>query len=325
MSNYNLKLIVADGFYDTDAATKIKYAISNLQWVEKSYGEELENFNLIQPNMDYMFSRILDEPIDIDENISGVFRRSMRTIHFEDFESLNEWCFVVALEKCTFNVYKHISDGNGEVGNIDARSALDGYTFNYKNFFEWNIETNIVLEPGQGIFFRPWIFHNIDGGLVQYYRLKSNKKNKEKTTILVMGLPGSGKTTFSKLLSDELNASNINADEVRKMYSDSDFSIDGRLNQANRMRKLANISTSDFVICDFVCPLQMTRDIFDADYVIWMNTIDKSRYNDTNMLFEPPSKFDLEINTFDYNIKSIASIIWEKTNQYHIKQDISIN
>jgi adenylylsulfate kinase len=42
--------------------------------------------------------------------------------------------------------------------------------------------------------------------------------------ILIMGLPGSGKTTLAEELAPMLNAKRLNADEVRKEANDWDFS-----------------------------------------------------------------------------------------------------
>ena len=49
--------------------------------------------------------------------------------------------------------------------------------------------------------------------------------------ILVMGLPGSGKSTFAEPLAKSLFGTWINADQVREKYDDWDFSIEGRVRQ----------------------------------------------------------------------------------------------
>lgn len=118
--------------------------------------------------------------------------------------------------------------------------------------------------------------------------------------ILVMGLPGSGKTTFAEELQKQLKKKGktvawFNADNIRKLYADWDFSMDGRIRQAERMRKLAYGMMTDYVICDFVAPTEEIRNIFSADYIFWMNTEEKSEYEDTNALFEEPSYSDFMI------------------------------
>lgn len=117
--------------------------------------------------------------------------------------------------------------------------------------------------------------------------------------ILVMGLPGSGKTFFSTALKKYLSASNkvdwFNADDVRKKFNDWDFSHEGRIRQSHRMYDLANASDADFVICDFVAPLPEMRHNFKADWVIWMDTIEKGRFEDTNKMFIPPEVYDFRI------------------------------
>jgi adenylylsulfate kinase len=116
-----------------------------------------------------------------------------------------------------------------------------------------------------------------------------------------MGLPGSGKTTLASELAILLfpHVEWFNADEVRSMYNDWDFSVEGRLRQSYRMRELADKSTQQYVICDFVAPIDEMRAVFDPDYLIWMDTIDRGRYEDTNSLFNPPKYYDLRITELD--------------------------
>ena len=116
-----------------------------------------------------------------------------------------------------------------------------------------------------------------------------------------MGLPGSGKTTLATELVPLLNAKWLNADKVRAEYNDWDFSEEGRVRQANRMRDLANKlkEEGNYVVADFVCPTREARKLFGADYTIWMNTIEKGRFEDTNQMFENPINFNFKVNTFD--------------------------
>ena len=141
--------------------------------------------------------------------------------------------------------------------------------------------------------------------------------------ILVMGLPGSGKTYFAEKLKNYLisrgdimkinpgkilNATGIpnsaiwqisvdwfNADEIRKRFNDWDFSKEGRIRQSIRMFDFAIKCSGDFVICDFVAPLVEMRNNFKADWTIWLDTINKGRFEDTNQAFVPPNVYDFRI------------------------------
>jgi len=122
--------------------------------------------------------------------------------------------------------------------------------------------------------------------------------------ILVMGLPGAGKTYLAQYILERLqNAKKkvnwINADDVRKKYNDWDFSVEGRIRQSKRMRELADEFTSDYVICDFICPLPEMRENFAADWTVWVDTIREGRFADTNKLFVPPDHYDFRIETKD--------------------------
>lgn len=107
-------------------------------------------------------------------------------------------------------------------------------------------------------------------------------------TILVFGLPGSGKSTLANKLAKKLDADHYNADQVREMFDDWDFSEMGRRRQAERMKQLGKDCKKQWAILDFVCPTQALRDIVNADITIFMDTIEKGRYEDTNALFEYP-------------------------------------
>jgi adenylylsulfate kinase len=140
--------------------------------------------------------------------------------------------------------------------------------------------------------------------------------------ILIMGLPGSGKTTLAEKLSVDLFDKThlsvywFNADEVREQFDDWDFSLQGRLRQAHRMKELADTYKDEIVICDFVAPLKKMRDIFDADYVIWMNTVTESQYEDTNKLFEMPEKFNVVVS--EKNAEKWSAIIIEHLKTYKL-------
>ena len=119
--------------------------------------------------------------------------------------------------------------------------------------------------------------------------------------ILIMGLPGAGKTTLASKLVPLLNAKWINNDKVRKDANDWDFSEEGRTRQAKRMADLTekHKQEGNYVVCDFICPTPKARELFNADYTIWMDTIDKGRFEDTNAMFVKPKKFDFKVTTYD--------------------------
>ena len=130
--------------------------------------------------------------------------------------------------------------------------------------------------------------------------------------ILIMGLPGSGKSFLAESLQKELDCAWFNADKIRLYANDWDFSDSARLRQARRMCSLADFEKGEgrTVICDFVCPTEITRYIFEADYTIWMDTVDESQYPDTDKLFEPPTQVDFHVTEwFDDTHLKVADAI----------------
>jgi len=138
--------------------------------------------------------------------------------------------------------------------------------------------------------------------------------------ILIMGLPGSGKTTLATTLKkyleengtmspgraemlplsgDDTQVSWFNADDIRRKYNDWDFSNDGRIRQSLRMFQFSIEAGGDYVICDFVAPLVEMRNNFKADWTIWMDTIREGRYADTNAAFVEPEQYDFRVNEQD--------------------------
>ena len=129
-----------------------------------------------------------------------------------------------------------------------------------------------------------------------------------------MGLPGSGKTTLADELGPMLNAKRLNADEVRKEADDWDFSENGRKRQAKRMAdfalKLKN--EGNYVVADFICPTPEARSLFPADFIIWVDTIKKGRFDDTNKMFVKPDKYNFHVTSQD--AKKWAPIILKELN-----------
>ena len=157
--------------------------------------------------------------------------------------------------------------------------------------------------------------------------------------ILICGLPGSGKTWLAERLVKKIdNCAWYNADVLRKYSNDWDFTSEGRIRQARRMKTFADfeIENGRWVICDFVAPTKESRDIFKPDYVIWLDTINRGRvvsskvdelksiqnlpfdanslqeskaFDDTTKIFDPPKKINKHIKQFlnEDEIKKFAS------------------
>jgi len=130
--------------------------------------------------------------------------------------------------------------------------------------------------------------------------------------ILVMGLPGAGKTTLANEMATLINAKRLNADEVRKAADDWDFSEEGRVRQAKRMAEFALKLKAEghYVIADFIAPTPEARSLFPSDFRIWVDTIKKGRFEDTNQMFVNPKNFNFHVTTQD--AKKWAPLIIEE-------------
>ena len=111
--------------------------------------------------------------------------------------------------------------------------------------------------------------------------------------ILIVGLPGSGKTWLGSRIAEKFSIPFWDADVVRKTYNDWDFSGLGRDRQSLRMRKLAELDSIS--ISAFIAPLPGYIRNFFPDKFIWMDTVKDCEYEDTNKLFKPPQNPDVRI------------------------------
>lgn len=130
--------------------------------------------------------------------------------------------------------------------------------------------------------------------------------------ILICGLSGSGKSTLAEPFADLIGGIWLNADFVRKQYDDWDLSPKGRLRQTLRMSHIADgiVMAGKIAVADFICPTQTTRDWFNADYTVWMDTIKESQYQDTNAMFEKPKHCDYHVaKWFDNTHTELVKVV----------------
>jgi hypothetical protein len=154
-----LNFILCDNFFpEQDIENLREFLNGNIDdlFHQSTYGLETKSKYPVR-NIDQIISKTISVPVTIIENQSSYFRKTDRClIHYEMFNSPNEWCFFVAMEETTFNLHKH---------KCGADSALQKNNFDYKYTPDWDYYLNVLMKPNQGIFFRPWLFHSMEDGL----------------------------------------------------------------------------------------------------------------------------------------------------------------
>lgn len=130
--------------------------------------------------------------------------------------------------------------------------------------------------------------------------------------ILIFGLPGSGKSTLAEPFAKLIGGVWINADAVREHYDDWDFTPEGRMRQAMRMKFLSDgvVMAGKIAVTDFVCPTEEARQAFAPDFTVWMDTIKEGRFEDTNKMFQSPVNYDYHVSAwFDDTHKQLVKVV----------------
>lgn len=157
-----MNFIHARDFWQEGDAEKFKTVIKNIdKWQPKEYGWEIPDFNMLDPELDMVFGEMLGDYVKVEDE-TCVFRLPYPIVHFESFNSLNEWRLAVALEDNVFKIYNHIS------GVKDARY---GYEFDYQKEDDWIVETQMNLKQNDAVFYRPWTFHSFEFKPLHCYKI----------------------------------------------------------------------------------------------------------------------------------------------------------
>jgi hypothetical protein len=179
MSNNNfpvnrsvINYIHARDYFPKEEIHQLRPLVDDVRWVEKKFGKEMEHFNLIFKDIDIVLGKMVGDIVEIDKENSGTLRRTLHeVIHFEDFNDLNDWRFVVAMDENEFKTYIH-KDGYKNFLDYLKDENEERPILNYINKDDWEEEAVIKMKPNDVLFYRPWVFHSFQEGVLHYYKLK---------------------------------------------------------------------------------------------------------------------------------------------------------
>ena len=176
-SNYQVNRSVINYIHARDYFPKhevdaIAPLVQDVHWVDKKFGKEMEHFNLVFNDIDLVIGKMEGDIVEVDKPNSGTLRRTLHeVIHFEDFEDTNDWRFVVALEDNEFKTYVHKS-GYKSMLDYLKDEAEDKPELDWFDPEQWEEEATIKMKSNDVLFYRPWIFHSFQEGILHYYKLK---------------------------------------------------------------------------------------------------------------------------------------------------------
>lgn len=146
--------------------------IEHVNWIPMKFGHEIENIHLIFPNIDVIMGKMVGDFLEVDRSASGTFRRTLPgIIHFEDFDSLDDWRFVVACDANMFKTYSHVHGYKHHLEYV-ADESEGKPELAYLDDTQWKEEAMIKMQPNDVLFYRPWLYHSFQDGILHYYKLK---------------------------------------------------------------------------------------------------------------------------------------------------------
>jgi hypothetical protein len=167
-----INYIHARDYFPKGEIEQLRPLVEDVSWVDKKFGKEMEHFNLIFKDIDVVLGKMTGDLVEIDRKNSGTLRRTLHeVIHFEDFEDLNDWRFVVSMDKNEFKTYIH-KDGYKSMIDYIKNKSEEKPLLDFINKNDWEEEATIKMNPNDVLFFRPWVFHSFQDGVLHYYKLK---------------------------------------------------------------------------------------------------------------------------------------------------------
>lgn len=167
-----INYIHARDYFPKGEIESLRPLVDDVSWVDKKFGKEMENFNLIFKDIDIVLGKMTGDFLEVDKPSSGILRKTLHeVIHFEDFDDLNDWRFVVAMDPNEFKTYIH-KDGYKSFVEYLKDQSEEKPILEYMNKEYWEEETIIKMKPNDVLFYRPWVFHSFQDGIIHYYKLK---------------------------------------------------------------------------------------------------------------------------------------------------------
>jgi hypothetical protein len=167
-----INYIHARDYFPKGEIEALRPLVDDVSWVDKKFGKEMEHFNLIFQEIDIILGKMTGDLLEVDRPNSGTLRKTLHeVIHFEDFEDLNDWRFVVAMDANEFRTFIH-KDGYKSFVDYLKDEKEDKPLLDYLDKDVWDEETVIKMKPNDVLFYRPWIFHSFQEGILHYYKLK---------------------------------------------------------------------------------------------------------------------------------------------------------